>query len=137
MNHDKGQEHMRFQYEKDKGFRYDAWRIFVRDEDGVDEVYAVVYSEDDARRLVAAWNACIGIETIALEGDKPGWIQQACLSAFSQRDLLAAQNKALRESLERLLDWAAPIAGDNRNAAEAKEEEESVEQARALLKEVP
>ncbi len=44
-----------------------------------------------------------------------------------------AASPDLYEALERLMKWAAPIAGDNRNEAAANEEIASVGQARAAL----
>lgn len=54
----------------------------------------------NARRIVACWNACIGIETVSLEAGGSGWIQQATHSAYAQRDALIKQNTALAEALK-------------------------------------
>ncbi len=41
--------------------------------------------------------------------------------------------KKLAKALARVMKWAGPIAGDNRNLFEAKEEEESASEAYSAL----
>jgi hypothetical protein len=48
-------------------------------------------------------------------------------------DALEARVKELEAASSRVLEWAGPIAGDNRNGTEAEEEVASVEALRAAL----
>lgn len=49
---------------------------------------ADAYSEERARRLVACWNACIGIRTELLESAKD-WADAVIATAVTQRDVIA------------------------------------------------
>lgn len=67
--------------------------LLTVDQDG----YGMLYSEADARRIVAAINACAGIPTEVLECDTPTFIAmlQERHSLRLQRDDLLAALKAL------------------------------------------
>ena len=67
--------------------------------------FAAVYSDDDARRLVACWNACIGAPTEDLESH--GFLAlrtRQVESLEAERDSLRAVNAELMEALEGLVE---------------------------------
>lgn len=87
---------------------------------------------EDARRLVACWNACEGLHTESLECGKP--LGDQLVEALNQRDELLAENtqlkatqygsgklQALRDQRDELLEFAEEVrrSGDTRLASMA------------------
>jgi hypothetical protein len=77
--------------------------------------FAAVYSDDDARRLVACWNACDGLgtdllENIVMVGDtiksRFALRTQEERESIAERDSLRAVNAELLAALERFASWA-------------------------------
>ncbi len=60
--------------------------------------FAAVYSDDDARRFMACWNACEGLHTESLERG-PSLADQL-VDVLNERDSLRAVNAELLEALE-------------------------------------
>ena len=64
--------------------------------------FAAVYSDDDARRFMACWNACEGLHTESLERG-PSLADQL-VDVLNERDSLRAVNAELIKALERSAD---------------------------------
>ena len=95
--------------------------------------FAAVYNDDDARRLVACWNALIDLPQEALDG---GWTR-AGLEAYglqmkAERDSLRAVNAELLEALIGL-DEAYCRAGQDLTWDERFEDRKRLIAARAAI----
>ena len=94
---------------------YDGLFIHIQQIDGdpYPRVLAEAWSEKDARRLVAAWNACDGVPTELLENlvDDDGSVTPFYRDLLVQRDelleALKLAHSALRQASTDIADWGA------------------------------
>ena len=99
--------------------------------------FAAVYNDEDARRLVAAWNACDGLSTEDLEnlasiGEGLKRQTELAYSYRAERDSLRAVNAELLDALIGL-DDAYCRAGQNLTWDERFEDRKRLMAARAAI----
>lgn len=64
----------------------------------------VAVQRENMRRLVACWNACVGIDTQMLEGFSPGFLARYPDRVLAERKTLVMQNKQLLTRLVQALE---------------------------------